>query len=55
MHAAQVLLYVIGVILLALAALPILVPVRASLALLGAASLALGFTLPTIVAGVVLR
>ena len=43
------LLYVAGVILLVLAALG--VPARVSLALLGAACLALGFTLASLAAG----
>jgi hypothetical protein len=49
-HVAVTLLYLAGVVLLLLASLG--VPARVSLALLGAACLALGFTLPAIVAGV---
>lgn len=44
----QAVLYLLGVILLVVAALPI--QSRVSLALLGAAALALGFTLPAIAA-----
>ncbi len=46
MTRAQAICYVIGFLLLVAGAVGI--PARVSLALLGAASLALGFTLPTI-------
>lgn len=49
MTTAQAIFYLIGVVLLAAAGFG--APNRPALALLGASSLALGFTLPVIVAG----
>lgn len=49
MRTAVALFYLLGLILLVAAAIGI--PARVSLALLGAACLALGFTLPAIAAG----
>jgi len=46
----QALLYIIGVVLLVLAAFR--VPTKVSLGFLGAAALALGYTLPTITAAI---
>ena len=50
MHTAQVIFYLLAIILLVLAALPIPNP-RVSLALLGAASALTGYVLPTIAGG----
>lgn len=50
MKLAQIIFYLIAIILLVLAALPI--PTRVSLALLAAASALIAFSLPTIAGGV---